>query len=148
MKYTFIGLRTKLKEKREIKALAKKRDFRTISSFIFWLIAQAKKGLILLCLFIIGCASVNYLPSGQNQYLPSTQSVQVLYEKPQKSYTELGLIICEGDMVSNEALFKKLKQKAMRIGADAIIIRDTEISSDLYGGSFRKIEGLAIKWKE
>jgi len=106
-----------------------------------------------LIFFLSGCATISYLPSTSQKFSP-TQSVEILWEKPQRSYIELGQISVESADYSEETLFKKLKQKAMEIGADAVIIRSTKpytktMGSWVFVGSttVRRIEALAIKWK-
>ena len=106
-----------------------------------------------LIFFLSGCATISYLPS-TSQKLPPTQSVEILWEKPQRPYIELGQISVESADYSEETLFKKLKQKAMEIGADAVIIRSTKPYTKTRGNwlfvsssTIRRIEALAIKWK-
>lgn len=160
MKNERLQMRISLKEKKEVIKLAKEKGFKNLTAFIYWLIIQAKKGLIILCfLFLLeGCATVSYLPSNSSRILLPTQTIEIFFEKPQKPYIVLGKVISQSLWSSNmpsRNLLDKLKQKAMQVGADAIIIENVTPHKTISGALFfistwttQKIEGLAIKWKE
>ena len=150
MRNQFIGLRVDKKEKKKIEDIAKEKDFRSVSAYLYWLIRQALKTLCLVFIFgLLGCASVSYLPSNQYQSFPPVQSVQVLYEKPDKAYIILGKVIAESGDFSDKTLFERLKRKAMKIGAEAIILENTQPAGvDKWGSVTHRVEGLAIRWKE
>ena len=111
--------------------------------------------LLLLIIFLTGCATISYLPSSSRTSTPTT-SVEVLWEKPQKLYIELGQVTVESSSHTDEQLFEKLKQKAMQIGADAIIVKSTIPYATAPRGSWlfvsgktvRRLEALAIKYKQ
>lgn len=115
--------------------------------------------ILLSCFVLIGCATISYLPSASRTFAPTT-FVEILWEKPQnRSYIILGQIGAESSDFSEETLLKKIKQRAMKIGADAIIMTSTKVyqepagswfegSGFLFSSSAHRIEGLAIKWNE
>lgn len=153
MKDKYITIRVNEKEREAIDRYVKKRGYKDRTTFIRRLIQESLRTLCLVFFFglLSGCASVSYLPINQYQAFPSTQSIQILYEKPDKPYLTLGKIIAEDPALgrSDEYLYKKLKQKAMNIGADAIIIENTKPpGADWLGGVIHRLEGLAIKWQQ
>lgn len=97
-------------------------------------------------MFSGGCASVSYLPSDSSAVYPPTKKVNIYWSKPDFKYTEIGLLSIESSR-SEEALFEKLKKKAMEIGADGLIVKPatqaTRASKDK-----RRLEAIAIKFKE
>lgn len=110
--------------------------------------------------FLSACVSVSYLPSKATDNYPSTSSVEVFFEKPNKTYIELGLIIVETQpllsgisrFTTEETLIEKAKEKAMSIGAQAIIItslRQREVIGGSTGSSrtMRRMEVLAIRFE-
>jgi hypothetical protein len=102
--------------------------------------------LVFLIIFIGGCASVSYLPSDTSIVYPPTKKVNVYWSKPEFKYIEIGLLSIESKS-SEEALFEKIKKKAMEIGADGIIVKPatqaTRASKDK-----RRLEAIAIKFRE
>ncbi len=156
MRDKLIAVRVSPEVKNKIKNMAKRKGFPSISAYLYWLIQRALKTLSLVFVFgLLGCATVSFLPATNFQSLSPSQSVEILYEKPQKSYIVLGKIIAESGDVSNETLYKRLKQKAMETGADAVIIENTTPYAQTSGSLFfissspvYRLEGLAIKWKE
>jgi len=103
-----------------------------------------------LVFFIAGCATISYLPSKANQSYTPTDSVEILYKEPQKEYITLGKVIAEttgGYGNKEEMLFKKLKEKAMNIGADAVLMDNPSKPYSVWSLGYR-LEGLAIKWPQ
>jgi len=102
--------------------------------------------LTVVMIFIGGCASVSYLPSDSSVIYPPTKKVNIYWSKPDFQYIEIGLLSIESKS-SEEALFEKIKKKAMEIGADGIIVKPatqaTRASKDR-----RRLEAIAIKFKE
>ncbi len=77
---------------------------------------------IIVVFIVIGCARVKYTPLSSMSY-PATNSVKVYWEKPDIPYTELGVITAESSDSSQEKLIEMLKEKAMSVGAQGIIMR-------------------------
>lgn len=121
--------------------------------------------LILLPLFLLGCSTISYLPSNSSATYPPTNRCEVLWNKPQVPWLEIGLITveCSGGppACSDENMMLKLKAKAISVGADAVICnfgpdrKNWWITPDfsagvVYTGSIttRRIEGMAIRFKD
>ena len=82
-----------------------------------------------LILLLAGCAGVSTQVVELNpaQRFPPTQNVEVLLEKPQRPYIELGLLESRGDFGATEAtLLNDAREKARALGADAILKLETE----------------------
>lgn len=112
------------------------------------------------------CTSIHYLPAQSVTYPPTAQ-VEVLLEKPTKSYTVLGLVIAEtqplisgiSQFTTEEDLLEEVKTKAKEIGANAIVVTHVGHSQVLRsspnyatGGShvssktMRRVEAVAIRF--
>lgn len=125
--------------------------------------------LLIAIIFLTGCATASHLPSITVTYTPTTSvspttssipttSLEILWNEPEKPYVELGKISVKSRGYSEETstLFNRLKQKAMEIGADAVIIGSTQSYKTapwgswlfISGSTVYVIEGLAIKYKE
>jgi len=78
--------------------------------------------LMILSLLFSGCASVSYLPSNSSVAYSPTDHVEIYWQRPVKPYVELGLISAQSDSLSEEGLYIKLREKAMSIGANGIIM--------------------------
>ena len=91
---------------------------------------------------------------------PAAAAVQVLYSPPtDRPYKELGLVTTQtGQSVfhdrSAEGMIQKLQQEALKLGADAIIVRDVKEGSwGLKGGGTTgfdrgNADAIAIKFQE
>jgi len=150
MKDKYITFRVSEKEREEIERQVRKRGFKDRTQFLRRLIENVLKTFCLMLFFgLLGCASVSFLPATNFQGFFPSQSVEILFEKPQKSYIILGKITAESGDISENSLYKKLKQKAINVGADAVIIENTgPAGTDYLGGVVHRIEGLAIKWQQ
>lgn len=146
----YITFRVDEKERKEIDGLARKGGFRDRTTFLRQLIQGVLRTVCLVFFFgLLGCATVSFLPATNFQSLPPSQSVEILFEKPQKSYIILGKITAESGDISDNSLYKKLKQKAIKVGADAMIMESTRpAGTDWCGGVVHRLEGLAIKWQQ
>lgn len=146
----YITFRVDEKEIKVINRLARKEGFRDRTAFLRQLIQNSLKAFCLIFFFgLSGCATVSFLPATNFQSLSPSQSVEILFEKPQKSYIILGKITAESGDISEDGLYKRLKQKAINIGADAMIIENTlPAGADWLGGVVHRLEGLAIKWQQ
>ena len=109
-------------------------------------------------LVMIGCtANINYLPTDSKVTYPPTTSTQIFWKEPTEKYHIIGAVTAEGDS-AEEVLFEKLKEKAMALGAEGIIIenRETKISSQPYYGAiplgppikFYRIHALLIRFEK
>ena len=82
---------------------------------------KLRSAFILVILFAMGCASVNYV----GKYSDTTTNVDVYFSKEEveKEYTVLGHAIGSGILgASNDKIQKKLIEEAKLKGADAILI--------------------------
>ncbi len=89
---------------------------------------------------------------------PAAAAVQVLYSPPtDRSYTELGLVTTQSGQTvfhdrSAQGMIAKLQQEAVRLGADAIIVRGVKEGSwGFQGGGTTgfdrgNAEAIAIKF--
>lgn len=87
--------------------------------------------LILCVLFFSACASVTYTPKNESTSYKPTSTVRVYQETPAIPYTVIGTVTAESEDYGTEGLIRKLRAKAMQIGADAIIIEQTYTNSSL-----------------
>ncbi len=78
--------------------------------------------IFLIGLLILGCSTVKYVQLDTATY-PRTDSIKVYLEKPNVPYKELGIITTESSDYDDEKLFDMLKEKAMSVGAQGIIMR-------------------------
>ncbi len=80
--------------------------------------------------FSLACATVTFLPTDDSTTYTPTETLKVYWKEPQQPYIVIGKILAkQGGRNVEEQLFKTLKQKAMRIGAHAIIMRGTSQKS-------------------
>lgn len=111
-------------------------------------------------LLFAGCTSTHYEPKDANASFQPTQSIEVFNEKPSsKPYKVIGTVSASSDTKDKAALLESLKQKAMSIGGQGLILLDSTseqvTSSDpaAGGGSFvtsrieQRMSGLAIRFK-
>ncbi len=75
----------------------------------------------LIGLLILGCSRVKYVPVDTATYR-RTDSIKVYVERPNVPYKELGIITAEGSDYDDKKLFDMLKEKAMSVGAQGIIM--------------------------
>ena len=111
-------------------------------------------------LALCGCASTTFLPADASVKYAPTDSLKVYWEKPQKPYTIIGRVTIESGDYSEETLFIKLKQKAMAVGAQAIIMEGTSqqssvVGTPMYGGgtlivpvTSTRLDAIAIRYKD
>jgi len=143
MKNKTITFRCTDEDKKEFKRQAKKKGFKNMTGFIFWLLKNSGKfAIMFLFLTLAGCSTISYLPSNNIQSYAPSQSVEVLYEKPTKPYVVLGRVSINAmDILSDQTILNRLKQKAMSLGADAIIV------DNMQRVFTKSQQGLAIKYK-
>ena len=109
---------------------------------------------ILTALVVSGCVSTKYLPSEGSKTYPSTEKIIAYRDFPPRGYEILGIVTASGS--NKNKMFSRLKEKAMSIGAHAIIMkRATELSREYtserrtqFKTSKLRYEAVAIRFKE
>ena len=98
---------------------------------------------------LASCATVHVTKTGSGFYEPvSPASVQILKTKPDRPYTELAVMDISGFNVTDTAkMHNAIRTKAGPIGADAVIITDTSMVPDGWGGTTKYASAVAIKYK-
>jgi hypothetical protein len=98
--------------------------------------------------FLGGCSSAQFTPSGSARADPFSGEVQVLERLPATgTYQMLGVLIVRGVQLTSEAqMFEQLKSRAAERGADAVVpqgpVRSQENSQS---GTDRRLAGYAIR---
>jgi len=113
--------------------------------------------IVLTCLtfsLLIGCASSESTRTGKYYAPTSPESVEILFERPQKPYEVVGYIKSRGGKLnSQEDLFNSMKEEAAQLGADAVYLRGEMQESNDWNPQFgmmaqkKESSALAIKWK-
>ena len=76
---------------------------------------------------LIGCASADVMLTDPSQEYPPTNSVQLLFEEPNKEYKVIAIIEGNGTQYNNETqVIKAIRKEARKIGAHAIIPLSTD----------------------
>ena len=108
-------------------------------------------------LMLAGCVTVNFLPTDESVVYDPTNSVKVFWQDPREEFIVIGRVTVESADYSEEELFKNLKQKAMEVGAHAIIMsgssqQSSAVGVPVYGGgtiitpvTSRRLEAVAIR---
>ena len=104
------------------------------------------------------CVKMAYLPTDESvRYVPSAV-VEVFWKEPDRPYKVIGRISATSDSRGEETLFRKVKDRAARAGANAIIMGGTDQTSSVIGTpvatggtlivpvTVRRLEALAIRW--
>jgi len=86
----------------------------------------------------------------ERQAKPDSAPIEVLTEKPSRPYVEIGLTRIQAEPDDVGYVTDKLRQKARRMGGDAVIMRVVGTATDR--GPVRTIdetitEGVVIAWK-
>lgn len=110
---------------------------------------------VLLSFPLVGCVLSSSSVKTDSTDYPPTNSVNILFEKPQQEYITIGLIDASSTRsVQNdeEAVFEELKQKAQSLGANAVIIKSRSKTFNpwgglLWGARIIRIEAEAIRFK-
>jgi hypothetical protein len=107
---------------------------------------------VIALLLLLGCASTKYLPTSSKTY-PPTSSAEVYYwDRTDRPYIEIGTIKVKAH--SETGMLKKFKQRAKKIGADAVFIKSMEnqlrFDTHIWFLVVAPIraEGVAIKFKD
>ncbi|WP_139223277.1 hypothetical protein [Microbulbifer thermotolerans] len=120
--------------------------------------------LILACLFFSGCAQTSVLMLETSAYYSPTSSVDIIGEPPKRPYKKIAMLESTGPVnTPMTKLLESMRQKAMTIGADAVMpVQDASYQQQqgvIYnpwlggyqttaGGTVPKIRGIAIKYSE
>ncbi|HEC15602.1 MAG TPA: hypothetical protein ENI99_03375 [Sedimenticola sp.] len=116
--------------------------------------------LLIFITLITGCASVSYLPVDKSITYPPTDNLEVFWKEPNKNYKIIGKISVESGDLGEEELFEELKNKAMAVGAHAIIMGGTSkqssvVGTPVYGGGTvivpvteTRLEAIAIRFDD
>ncbi len=84
---------------------------------------------------ITGCVSTKYRPAnGVEKYSP-TDSLEVLKNYPDRTYTVLGTITARGR--SEKRIMNEIKKKAMKAGAHAIVVKPPAMITSEYTSEMR-----------
>ena len=107
---------------------------------------QLSSVFILVILFAVGCASVNYI--GESFEPTTTVDLYFSKESIEKEYTVIGHAIGSTVFGSNDTIQKKLIEEAKRKGADGVLITgigkahapigDSSVEEDQINASFLK----------
>lgn len=96
------------------------------------------------CMALAGCVSTKYLPAkGVGKY-PPTDNLEVLKNYPDRNHTVLGTISAVGR--SEEKIMNKIKAKAMKAGAHAIVVKPPARLDNVYTSQMRT-EFKKSEWK-
>ncbi len=116
--------------------------------FIFFLTISA----FTMILVFSGCVTTKYFPVKGAKTYPPTDSVAVYRAYPKQPYEVLGVVSATSP--EKWRLIAKLKEKAMAIGADAIVMKSTKELTQEYTSerktefstSRTRYEAVAIKF--
>jgi len=90
----------------------------------------------LLCLSslaLAGCVQTAFLPTQESQQYEPTHSVEVYWQSPpERSYLVIGQVSAMSSL-SREKVFAKLKARAMKAGAHAILIGTSGVDMSVMG---------------
>lgn len=121
-----------------------------------------RKWLLLLLVFVFGCGpSVKFFPMNEPPDNVLAEKIEVMSQVPERPYIEIGLIKVRGRSKlasSPEKMMQLLKERALKVGADAVIISNfgsVAVTSGAvnkdggYVGTSIKdeITAMAIAWK-
>ncbi len=95
-----------------------------------------------------GCQSVDVTKTAKGYYAPTDPNdVDILFTKPDKSYTELGSLTVTGFAPSDTAkMHNAIRAKAAPLGANAAIIVSSGIVMDPNVGPLQWCMAVAIKF--
>lgn len=97
--------------------------------------------LIVAALVLQGCGSTAVV--GHTYPAVSTGSVEVLYQEPKRPYKVIAFVSELHGVEHPGADITSLREKAARLGADAVIITSAQ---DISVWEYAKAAGKAIKW--
>jgi hypothetical protein len=93
---------------------------------------------LVLSLALSACAApVDVIPFTTETFpsKPSGDQVAVLYEKPARPYIEIAQLDVHSDMLGFERLQREILDRAAKLGADAVILLDSETYAQGRGGN-------------
>jgi hypothetical protein len=128
--------------------------------------------LLISALFVSGCVTARFIPKYSDYKIQagnlSQTEILVTEEDIQKPYNEIGTITLEIASANQALVFGKIRKKAKKVGADAVIkvklekapvMAETKIERSAYGGVVYNVientqisenyvySGLAVKYK-
>lgn len=107
---------------------------------------------------LVGCVSTSFLATDSRKVYTPTAGVEVCWEPPERPYMVIGQVTAKSDGRSQEAVFERLKRRAMEEGAHGIIMRGSHADSSVVGvpaagggviiapASVERLEALAIRF--
>lgn len=110
---------------------------------------------MVVALYVVGCASGEATRTSATHYAPTApSSVEVLFEKPTRTYEVIGFVSGKGaNMSSQSDVFEAMRNEAAKIGADAIIMRSDIEEQTAYTGNptlpvaaWKQGTAIAIRW--
>ena len=110
--------------------------------------------LLAVSMAIAGCVSTKYRPAKGVEKYPPTDSLHMLKNYPDRTYTVLGTITARGK--SENRIMNKIKEKAMKAGAHAIVVKPPARITSEYTSQMRTefkesewiYEAVFIRFKE
>jgi hypothetical protein len=116
---------------------------------------------LVLSIVIFGCVSVSAIPLGGHSFYRTDKPVATFFSRDQipQEYVEIAYLNAEtgdGDFVRDEKMIAGLIEKALAIGADAIIIESNDSRSEggYYGNGIwatstsKSFKCISIRYKE
>ncbi|MCP4581828.1 MAG: hypothetical protein GY839_09420 [candidate division Zixibacteria bacterium] len=104
---------------------------------------------------IFSCASAKYIATGPSYPArPDDCTIEVFSSKlPDRDYEELGILEGEGSFGYDtlEKVLPKMKRQACRAGGDAIILKSSQKSADVFsdgGDDQLNVMATVIRWTE
>lgn len=91
-----------------------------------------------------GCVSTKYQPAAGVGKYPPTDNLEVLRNYPDRTHTVLGTISAVGR--SERKIMDKIREKAMKAGAHAIVVKPPARITQQYESQRRKEFGKS-EWK-
>jgi len=103
---------------------------------------------------ITGCVSTKYRPAKGVEKYPPTDSLKVLKNYPERTYTVIGTITAIGR--SEKKIMENIKKRAMKAGAHAIVVKPPARIASEYTSQMRtefrksewKYEAVFIRFEE
>jgi len=91
--------------------------------------------IILLAAVLVGCGpSVKFFPMNEPPDYSQAEKIEVISETPTRPHVELGIIKVKARtsfLSSPEKMMRLLKERAVAVGADAIIVQDLSVEQDI-----------------
>ena len=89
--------------------------------------------LLLLSVILPGCASVDVLMLSSETFTPQNSQIEILERAPTRPYVQIAVLSVDGWWLSLDSKREKILEKAVTLGADAVVFGDSPLSSPLPG---------------